>query len=842
MSYSKQTDEKWQKKWKEEGLYQFDPNKPGKKFYTMEMFSYPSGANLHLGHWFNFAPADSFARFKTMKGYNVFHPMGFDAFGLPAENYAIKTGIHPQDSTIKNIETMKRQLEEMGGTYDWNYSVETCMPDYYKWTQWIFTKLYEAGLAYKKEAPVNWCNSCNTVLANEQVIDCKCERCGNPVERKKLKQWFFKTTEYANELLEDLEKLDWPESTKKVQANWIGKSEGTKITFAGEERDFSLDVFTTRPDTIHGVSYVVVAPESDIVNQITTEEQKEVVEAYKEKTAKVSDIDRMSTQREKTGVFTGAYVTNPINGEKVPVWISDYVIEDYGTGAVMAVPAHDERDYEFAKKYNLPIKQVIEGEKEKALPYTGEGRLINSGKFNGMDSQEAREKITQALEKEEKGEKTENFRLKDWLVSRQRYWGAPIPIINCEKCGPVVVPEKDLPVLLPYDVEFKPDGESPLKKSKEFMECTCPECGGPATREADTLDTFVCSSWYYLRYPDAQNSQKAFDKEIINNMLPVDVYVGGKEHAAMHLIYARFMTKALRDLGYLDFDEPFKKLVHQGMILGPDGNKMSKSKGNTVSPDQYVDEFGSDVFRLYLMFGFEYTKGGPWKEEGIKAISRYLSRADNLVNRVMEKQDQYQEKEDIGEAERELLLAKNKTIKSMEEDIERFQFNTAIARSMEYMNQISKYEQTQGEINKEVLMDSVETYMKLLAPLAPHFTEEQWEKLGKEESIHKEGWPEYNEQELQSTIKEIPVQINGKIRTRAVVDTSLSEQEIMGIIRQIPAIADLISEYEVKKEFYVPGRIYSLVLGKRKVEVDKPETPKKATVPVSSQTDDRDEI
>ena len=564
MEYSKKVDEKWQKKWKENNVYKYDMNKNGKKFYTLEMFSYPSGAKLHLGHWFNYAPSDSFARLKKMQGYNVFHPMGFDAFGLPAENYAIKTGIHPEVSTMKNIETMKKQLEELGGSYDWDYSVETCMPDYYKWTQWIFTKLFEAGLAYKKEAPVNWCDSCKTVLANEQVIGGKCERCGSEVKRKKLSQWFFKITDYAEELLQDLDKLDWPESTKKVQTNWIGKSTGSEVIFKSEDNSFDITVFTTRVDTLNGVTYVVIAPESELVQKITTDENKKSVENYIQETSKLSEIERMSTTKEKTGVFTGAYVINPVNDTKIPVWIADYVLEDYGTGAVMAVPAHDTRDYEFATKYNLPIKQVIKSKENEnvELPFTEYGILFNSGKYDGLSSNEAKEKIVEDLAKKDVARKTVNYRLKDWLVSRQRYWGAPIPIIYCDNCGVVSVPEKDLPVLLPHNVEFKPDGESPLKKCEEFINCTCPKCGGKATREADTLDTFVCSSWYELRYPDAKNSKQAFNKEIIDNLLPVDVYVGGKEHAAMHLIYARFMTKALRDLGYLDFDEPFKKLIH----------------------------------------------------------------------------------------------------------------------------------------------------------------------------------------------------------------------------------------------------------------------------------------
>ena len=818
MNYSKQVDLKWQKKWKEDGLYKFDANSKKPKFYALEMFSYPSGAKLHLGHWFNFAPADSFARFKKMQGYNVFHPMGFDAFGLPAENYAIKTGIHPEDSTRKNIETMKRQLEEMGGSYDWDYSVETCMPNYYKWTQWIFTKLYEAGLAYKKEAPVNWCDSCKTVLANEQVIDCKCERCGTVIERKKLAQWFFKITDYAEELLDCLKDLDWPESTKKVQTNWIGKSYGSEAKFKIENTDLELTVFSTRIDTIYGVTYMVIAPESDIVKKITTPEQKEKVEKYVQNTLKLNEIDRLSTEREKTGEFTGAYAINPLTGDKIPIWIADYVLEDYGTGQVMAVPAHDERDYEFAIKYNLPIKQVVtsKNNEQVELPYTEYGILVNSGKFDELTTEEAKNKITEELEKQKVGIKTINYRLKDWLISRQRYWGAPIPIINCEKCGTVAVPEEDLPVLLPYDVEFRPDGESPLKKSKEFMECKCPKCGAPATREADTLDTFVCSSWYQLRYPDAKNDKKAFDRDVINKMAPADVYVGGKEHAAMHLIYARFMTKALRDLGYLDFDEPFKRLVHQGMILGPDGNKMSKSKGNTVSPDEYIDKYGADIFRMYLMFGFDYKNGGPWDDKGIEAMTRYFTRIEKLVDSITNNEISYGEEKELSIEEKDLLRVKARTIKSMTQDIQEFQFNTAIARHMELLNQINEYLRVSKNINEKIFKQVVTEYLILLAPLAPHFAEELWKNYGKETSIHKEEWPKVNEEELNGGTKQVPIQINGKLKDCISVDAEASNEEILELIKKSPKIVEAYNNFEIKKEIYVPGKIYNLVTGNKK--------------------------
>lgn len=813
MNYSKKVDEKWQKKWEESKLFKYNPNGKGKKLYVLEMFSYPSGARLHLGHWFNYAPSDSFARFKKMQGYNVFHPMGFDAFGLPAENYAIKTGIHPETSTNNNISNMKKQLTEMGGNYDWDYSVETCRPEYYRWTQWIFLQLYKAGLAYKKEAPVNWCDSCKTVLANEQVINGKCERCGSEVRKKKLAQWFFKITNYADELLKDLDTLDWPESTKKVQTNWIGRSEGSEVVFKGYEKDFSLRVFTTRADTLNGVTYVVIAPESELVDKITTPEYKEAIDKYRDDTAKLNEIERTAVNKEKTGVFTGSYVVNPINGEKVPVWIADYVLENYGTGAVMAVPAHDERDFEFATKHNLPIKEVIRpenGEKVK-LPYAQKGLLFNSGKYDGLKSEEARKRITEDLAKTNEAKFTVNYKLKDWLISRQRYWGAPIPIIYCDKCGIVPVPEKDLPVLLPKDVEFRPDGESPLKKSESFINCKCPKCGGKAKREADTLDTFVCSSWYYLRYPDPKNSEKAFDREVVDKMLPVDIYVGGKEHAAMHLIYARFMCKALRDLGFLDFDEPFTKLIHQGMILGPDGNKMSKSKGNTVSPETYIEKYGSDIFRMYIMFGFDYRQGGPWDEKGIDSMVKYFTRIEKLIDDTNSlKENDYRE---IENNEKELLRIKNQTIKEMTIDINDYRFNTAIARSMEFSNGLNDYLKNE-KINVPLFKECVKTFVTLITPLAPHFSEELWEKLGNKGFAYQEKWPDVNNEELKGGTKNIPIQVNGKLKFLVTVDAEESDEEILKEIKANKKVQELLNSENFVKEIYVPSKIFNIVIKK----------------------------
>ena len=741
-NYGKHTDLKWQKKWEDSGVFKFVENPEKEKLYVLEMFSYPSGSKLHAGHWFNYGPTDSWARMKKMQGYNVFQPMGFDAFGLPAENFAIKTGIHPMDSTLKNIETMEKQLKEMGAMFNWDHEVVTCAPDYYKWTQWLFTELYKNGLAYRKKAPVNWCPSCNTVLANEQVVDGACERCQTLVIKKDLTQWFFKITKYADELLEDLDKLDWPEKTKSMQKHWIGRSYGSQVNFKVQDKDLDFSVFTTRVDTLFGVSYVVFAPENDMVKDLTTPEHQAEVEAYIEQAKMQNEIDRQSLSREKTGVFTGSYAINPVNGRVIPIWVGDYVLNTYGTGIVMAVPAHDERDYEFAKKYDLPIERVIEG--GESLPFTEIGPMVNSGEFDGLQGDEAKEKVTKWLQDRGQGELKVNYRLRDWLVSRQRYWGAPIPVVYCEHCGEVVVDEKDLPVELPYDVEFAPDGKSPLAKSASFLHTTCPKCGGPATREADTLDTFVCSSWYYLRYVDNKNADAPFDKKKIDTMLPVDKYVGGPEHAVMHLLYARFITKALRDMGYLSFDEPFKSLTHQGLILGPDGQKMSKSKGNTISPDEYITQYGSDVFRMYLMFGFSYAEGGAWSDEGIRSVSRFVDRVERNFHNIRDILHSSSSTEDLRSEDKDLLYWNANAIKGVTEDSEKMQFNTAIARMMELTNALTKYipmEKHNHEVLKKVTLD----FIRILAPFAPHFSEEIWEMFGNEGSVFDESWPVFDE-------------------------------------------------------------------------------------------------
>ncbi|WP_338627204.1 leucine--tRNA ligase [Clostridium baratii] len=812
-NYGTAIDKKWQEKWEKEELYKFDPSKLDKKLYVLEMFSYPSGSQLHAGHWFNYGPVDTWARLKRMKGYNVFQPMGFDAFGLPAENYAIKTGVHPQDSTEKNIVKMEEQLKAMGAMFNWENEVVTCRPDYYKWTQWLFLKLYEKGLAYRKKAPVNWCPSCNTVLANEQVVDGLCERCDSEVTKKDLTQWFLKITDYADELLEKLDGLNWPEKTVSMQKHWIGKSTGAEVTFKVKDHDLTFDVFTTRVDTLCGVSYVVLAPENKLVDEIVTPENKAAIEAYKEETAKQSEIERQSISKEKTGVFTGAFAINPINGKEVPIWVGDYVLASYGTGAVMAVPAHDERDFAFATKFNLPINRVITPKdgSETELPYCEHGTLVNSGEFDGLTTKEAKVKIVEKLAETNEGSQKVNYRLRDWLVSRQRYWGAPIPMIYCEKCGTVPVPEKDLPVKLPYDVEFAPDGKSPLAKCEEFVNTTCPCCGGKAKREVDTLDTFVCSSWYYLRYPDNKNTEAPFNKELIDKMLPVDMYVGGPEHACMHLLYARFITKALRDMGYLNFDEPFTSLVHQGLILGPDGLKMSKSKGNTISPDDYINEYGSDVFRMYLMFGFAYTEGGAWSDDGIKSVGRFVDRIERNLEIAREAINSGNSKTTIDKAEKELNFWLNTAIKGVSEDGEKMQFNTAIARMMEFINALSKYNKEEVK-NASFLKEVCESFIKILAPFAPHFSEEQWSLFGNTTSVFNESFPEFDPKALVKDEVEIAIQVNGKIKAKINVASDLDEEGIKAAALADENIVKNTEGKNIVKVIVIKGRLVNIVV------------------------------
>ena len=800
-------EKKWQQKWKESNVNAFDNSNPDNKYYVLEMFSYPSGAKLHCGHWFNYGLSDTFARYMKMKGKNVFQPMGFDAFGLPAENFAIKTGIHPKDSTLKNIETMHRQLDEMGAMYDWENEVITCMPDYYKWTQWMFLQLYKKGLAYRKEAPVNWCPSCKTVLANEQVINGACERCGDTITRKNLTQWFFKITEYAEELLQCLDKLDWPEKTKLMQKNWIGKSVGGEIIFNTEIGE-KITVFTTHAETLFGSTFMVIAPEHPLIEKLTTAENKEKMAAYIKSAAEASEIERQSTTREKTGVFTGSYAINPLNGKRIPIFAADYVIATYGTGCVMGVPGHDARDFEFATKYGLDIPKVVsKGDPNEVLPIIAEGNLVNSGKYDGLSIPEGAKAILADLEAIGHGKAKVNYRLRDWLVSRQRYWGAPIPMVYCDHCGEVPVPEKDLPVELPYNVEFKPDGKSPLAKCDEYINTVCPICGRPAKRDPDTLDTFVCSSWYFLRYPDNKNSDKPFDTDLINKMLPVDKYIGGAEHACMHLLYARFFTKALRDMGYLNFDEPFTSLIHQGTILGPDGEKMSKSRGNVVSPDTYVCKLGSDTFRMYLMFCFSFIEGGAWNDDGLKAIMKFLERVEKIVLRSLEIQDLNPDEK----ADKELEFVLNNTIKSVDRDLGNFSFNTAIARLMELTNALYKYD-ADKKINAKLFKEVIEKYVLLLAPFMPHIGEELWETIGGKFSVFGEKFPVCDEKKAVKEEIEIAIQINSKIRAKMNVPTNADDNTLKELVLANSEVSAMLEGKTPVKIIVVKGRLINLIV------------------------------
>ncbi len=801
---------KWRKWWEEKGTYKFNKNSNKPKFYNLVMFSYPSGNKLHIGHWYNYGPADTFARYKRLKGFNVFEPMGFDAFGLPAENYAIKHGIHPAISTRNNIEYMEKQLKAIGAMYDWDYEIDTSDPKYYKWTQWVFLKMYEMGLAYQKEAPVNWCPHCQTVLANEQVTaDGECERCGTKVIKRNLKQWFFKITDYADRLLEGLERINWPEKTKIMQRNWIGRSEGAMIEFPVKDKDLKLTVFTTRPDTIFGVTYCVVAPEHSIVSKLTTDARRDEVERYINKTLTENEIERQSTEHEKTGVFTGSYAINPVNGEEIPIWISDYVIASYGTGMVMAVPAHDTRDFAFAKKFALPIKIVIQPEnvtidsKSMSDAYTEPGIMINSGDFNGISSIDFKKRIVDYFEEKGIGKRHINYRLRDWLISRQRYWGAPIPIVHCPKCGTVPVPVDDLPVKLPENVDFNPKGKSPLASVPEFMNVKCPKCGGDAERDPDTMDTFVCSSWYYLRYPDPHIDDYPFNKEMVDKLLPVDQYIGGAEHATMHLLYARFVTKMLYDAGEIKFDEPFTNLFHQGTITR-NGAKMSKSRGNVVNPDEFVEKYGSDTFRMYMMFMGSYEEGGDWDDKGINGIHRFLSRIYRLYKTY------YFTEGKTKEESKSLKKRLHYTIKSVETDTERFSFNTSIARMMEFVN--DAYDYVKKEINTEFLQNTLDKFLIVLSPYAPHLAEELWHFTGKESSIFDEEWPKYDEDILKEEKISLAVQINGKLRTTVEIDINSNESDVKELILKNERVLHYTTGKTIKKFIYIKGKIANIVV------------------------------
>ncbi len=810
---------KWQKYWEEKKVYKTDLTDEERRLYCLVMFIYPSGAKLHCGHWYNYGPTDSWARMKKLQGYNVFEPMGYDAFGLPAENYAIKTGVHPKDSTMKNIADIRDMLKRMGTMYDWDKELMTCVPEYYKWNQYLFLQLYKRGLAYRKNAPVNWCPSCQTVLAREQVHgDGDCERCGTIVEQKNLTQWFFKITQYADELLDGLNTIDWPEKTKLMQTNWIGRSFGTEVEFKIEGHDDKLTVFTTRPDTLFGVTYVVLAPEKELVQKITKPEFKAGVEKYIQETKLLTEVDRTSTVKEKTGVPTGAYAINPVNGERVPIWVADYVLATYGTGYVMAVPAHDERDFEFATKFDLPIRKVIlqegtDADLELTAAFTAVGTMVNSGKYDGMNSDDGIEKITEDLTAQGLGRKTKNYRLRDWLISRQRYWGTPIPIVHCEHCGEVPVPEEQLPVVLPYEANFKSDGGSPLAGNASFVNTTCPKCCTPAKRDADTMDTFVDSSWYYLRFLNPNFTEGMYDAKLGNAWTPVDMYVGGAEHATMHLLYARFIHKVLRDIGLVNSDEPFNKLIHQGTITN-NGAKMSKSKGNIVNPDDFIVNVGADVFRMYLMFMGPYELGGDWSDKGIVGVDRFVQRAYAIfeANKDVAKTNPAKSKYDIAslnETEKNIYRKINSTLAKVSVEIEHFRFNTAVAALMELINEMKGLDSCSAELKSYIL----ERFATMLAPLAPHLGEECWQMIGKDKTLFESPvWFEVDQLALVKDNALVVVQINGKVRTKIEIPFDMPEAEVKNVVFTDDKVKSYTDGKQLVKEIYVANKIYNIVV------------------------------
>lgn len=812
----KEIEKKWQTQWEAEHLYHASDDAPEPKFYHLVMFPYPSG-DLHMGHWYNYSPFDTYGRFKRMQGYNVMQPIGFDAFGLPAENAAIKHGVQARTWTLANIDRMRNQLRLMGAGWDWEREVVTCLPDYYKWTQWLFLQFYRNGLAYRTKAPANWCPSCNTVLANEQVLaDGTCERCGTVVIRKEIDQWLLRITQYAERLL-DFAVEEWPEKTITMQRNWIGRSEGAEIRFYREvdgQRE-EIPVFTTRPDTIYGATFFVLAPEHPWVEKITTPAQKAAVDAYVDAAMHMTEIERMSTEKEKTGVFTSGYVTNPVNGEQVPVWIADYVLMSYGAGAIMGVPAHDKRDFDFARKFDIPIVEVIRAAGEESSdPATwieakeALGVMVNSGQFDGTPADEAIAKVTAYIEELGVGKSAVSYRLRDWLISRQRYWGAPIPIVYCEKDGMVPVPEEQLPILLPENVEFKPTGESPLRYEPDFLNTTCPVCGGPATRETDTMDTFIDSSWYYLRYADPHNSEEAWSQEKMKLWLPVDQYIGGVEHAILHLLYSRFFVKALHDMGYVDFDEPFKRLFHQGMVLGADGQKMSKSRGNVEAPDRYVEKYGADTVRCYMMFIGPFDAGGSFKADNLEGVWRFLNRFWSVVT------DNWQSgngRDRCIASDSSIERMRHSTIKRVTEDLSHFRFNTALAALMEFNNVLIK-QQHEPVAQTTVYRRSLETMMQLLAPLAPHITEELWHQTGHVGSIHVTEWPTYDEAMTHAATFTLVVQVNGKVRDRIEVPADISEGDARTAALDNARIASFIGDNTIQKVIYIPGKLVNIVV------------------------------
>ncbi|WP_026671701.1 leucine--tRNA ligase [Alkalihalobacterium bogoriense] len=804
MSYSHtEIEKKWQNLWETEKTFKTVDDESKPKFYALDMFPYPSGSGLHVGHPEGYTATDILSRMKRMQGYNVLHPMGWDAFGLPAEQYALDTGKHPREFTKANIDNFRRQIKSLGFSYDWDREVNTTDPNYYKWTQWIFIQLYKKGLAYIDEVSVNWCPALRAVLANEEVIDGKSERGGHPVERRPMKQWVLKITDYADRLLEDLEELDWPESIKDMQRNWIGRSEGAEVTFSLESHSESVTVFTTRPDTLFGATYMVLAPEHKLVDVITTAEQKEAVASYKKAVSLKSDLERTELSKEKTGVFTGAYAINPVNGEKLPIWIADYVLVSYGTGAIMAVPAHDERDYEFAKTFDLPIKEVVSGGDVETEAYTQDGTLINSEFLNGLSKQEAISKMIEWLEAENKGSKKVTYRLRDWVFSRQRYWGEPIPIIHFEDGTMKPVPEEELPLLLPEMDEIKPSGtgESPLANATEWLEVVDKETGKKGRRETNTMPQWAGSCWYYLRYIDPTNDEQLADPEKIKRWLPVDIYIGGAEHAVLHLLYARFWHKVLYDLGVVPTKEPFQRLYNQGMILGENNEKMSKSKGNVVNPDDIIDSHGADTLRLYEMFMGPLDASIAWSENGLDGARRFLDRVWRLI--VNESTGTVQEKVQDVEGSAELTRVYHQTVKKVTEDFEGYRFNVGISQMMVFINEAYK---------QEVLpLSLIKGFVKLLSPVAPHMSEELWSLLGGETTIAYEPWPTYEEAYLVEDEIEIVCQINGKVRAKLVIAKDATKEQMEEIALQDEKMKEELAGKTIRKVIAVPGKLVNIV-------------------------------
>lgn len=814
---------KWQKKWEEEDAFRTveDPNR--KKYYILEMFPYPSG-NLHMGHVRNYSIGDVIARFKTMQGYNVIHPMGWDSFGLPAENAAIKHGIQPDIWTSTNIDIMREQLKSLGLTYDWDREVTTSNPSYYKWTQWLFLQFFKRGMAYKKKSSVNWCPSCETVLANEQVINGGCERCSTEVDKKELEQWFFKITDYADRLLQDINKLSgWPEKVRTMQENWIGRSEGAMVSFRIHGFDETIEVFTTRPDTIYGVSFMVLAPEHPLVSQLVkgSEYEGSVID-FRRRMEHLSEISRTSTEAEKEGLFLGRYAINPMNGQKIPLFIANYVLMDYGTGAVMGVPAHDQRDFEFATKYELPIIPVIrprdvEGDIEDMKePFEAEGVMINSGPFNGLSSDEGITKVIEYMEEKGIGRAQISYKLRDWLISRQRYWGCPIPIIYCDRCGIVAVPEEDLPVLLPTDVEFSGKGNSPLSTSESFVHTTCPECGSTAKREVDTMDTFVCSSFYFLRYADPKNNEHPFDMNKTKYWMPVDQYVGGVEHAIMHLLYARYFTKSLFDMGLSPVDEPFSRLLTQGMVL-KDGFKMSKSKGNTVSPEEIIERYGADTARLFILFAAPPDRDLEWSAQGVEGCFRFLNRVWRLVVDCHHEIDSQSEvdKNSLSIEDKELRYVLHHTIQRVTTDVDqRLNFNTAISAIMELVNSIYHYRDKVGVegLNKTVLAEAIINLLLMLSPFSPHIASELWELIGNQHSLYKEKWPNWDPDALVKDEIEIVVQVNGRLRDRLSASAQSTKEDLEKAALDLDKVKEYIKGKNIVKVIVVPKKLVNIVV------------------------------